>query len=419
MESASPRTIPRANRLHLVLMGNRNSGKSSLLNALTAQSLSIVSPVPGTTTDCVYKSFEWPEIGPIVFIDTAGIDEDRNDALGQKRVQESYQALKQADFVLLLYSACQEWEGAPREHFLSLLNQIRSAQIPFLVVLTQVDALSASATLQLRNCLLETTSLSPSDLCLVSSQTQEGIEPLRLLCTQKLKPLMQSNQQNRITAGLVEKGDFVVLVMPQDRSAPQGRLIQAQSQTIRELLDIGAITLSVAPEQLESLQTLRDLNPKLVICDSQVFKETKQKIGSWPLTSFSILFAAYKSDLNLCIQGIDALAHLHAGSKILIAEACSHQPLNEDIGRVKIPTLLRKRFGETLTIDFINGADLPDASTLRSYDLIIQCGGCMFTRTHMLERTKTFANLGIPLCNYGLALAWLQGVWDDIVLPHN
>lgn len=432
--SAHTREIAQAHRFHLGLFGPCNSGKSACINALTQQDISIVSPHEGTTTDVVKKSYEWPEVGACVLLDTAGFDEDQTHELSKQRIEASEKAWLQIDAALLFYPATQlSGDIETKKSTQTLKSWIKRAHKdnrPYKILLSQVDCIAQQTSkdgiqaeqkyaheIQELARVLEVT---PEEIYPFSIQEVEIYESTYQKLTTWLKGItthaLETSQL--LTAGLVHEGDRVVLVMPQDKGAPQGRLIQAQSQMIRELLDLGAITICVTPEQLPQLTSSWSYNPPLVICDSQVFKITRELTGTWPLTSFSVLFAAYKDDWNACLSAVDTLKQLHAHSRILIAEACAHKPLEEDIGRVKIPMLLRKRFGESLSIDFVNGTNLPDETTMRTYDLVIQCGGCMFTRTHMQSRGTLLREAGVPVCNYGLTLAWLQGVLDEVVLPY-
>lgn len=399
---------PRSQRLHIGLYGKRNSGKSSLINSLTGQDIALVSSTPGTTTDPVHKAIELPHLGACTIIDTAGYDDD-DQALGEQRVARSLRTLEQVDIALLLVSA--ELLSRP-QHDLSLektwFTELSTRKIPTLVILSQADRVSDHSSLLA--LLREELELPERTLSLaLSAHASIGLESLRDLLPRLLPEDFGSQT---ITGSLCQAGDVVLLVMPQDKSAPKGRLILPQVQTTRELLDKGCTIISCTPDTLEaSLKALREA-PKLIITDSQAFAAVYplKPTGSL-LTSFSVLFAAYKGDIELFVQGAKALDGLKSGSKVLIAEACTHAPATEDIGRVKIPNLLRKRYGE-VEIEIISGINYPE--DLRQYDLIIHCGSCMFNRAHTLRRVARAKAQEVPITNYGICLAHLTGILDKI-----
>ena len=389
--------MQRSNRYHIGIFGRRNVGKSTLLNALTGQDVSIVSDVAGTTTDTVWKNIELPGIGAAVIGDTAGFDDIGE--LGTMRNERTKRAAQQIDMALILVS------GKPDDisYELQWRDFFKKADIPTIFVMTKVDA-DADDTDLWKSALNE-------DIIPVSAKEGRGIDVL----LDKMASLY-SNDDNLddITYSLVKAGDVVVLVMPQDASAPKGRLIQPQVVTLRNLLDKHALALCCAPEELPLM--LKNLNnpPSLIITDSQVFaqvqaltpKETK-------LTSFSVLMARHKGDIDTFREAADALMALRRNGKVLIAEACSHIPQNEDIGRVKLPMMLRKKFGEELQIDIVSGNDFPE--DLSQYDIIIHCGACMTNKKEVLSRILLAKEANIPITNYGIAIASCLGILDRAV----
>lgn len=388
---------PSANRLHIGIFGRRNSGKSSLLNAITGQSLSVVSEVAGTTTDPVYKAMEIHGIGPCMLIDTAGFDDEGE--LGGMRVEKTEEALEKTDIALLVFTEDDFTEES------KWAAKLKERDTPILPILNKADLHSDSAGLAAK--IEEALSLRP---VVVSAKTGEGISEV---LARLLRMLPEDYEMPSIVGGLVNKDDVVLLVMPQDIQAPKGRLILPQVQTIRDLLDHKCVVVSVTTDCLET--ALRALNkpPKLIITDSQAFAEVyAKKPEESLLTSFSVLFAQYKGDIRAFTEGAQAIDALTEHSRVLIAEACTHAPLTEDIGRVKIPRMLRKKVGPALTIDMVSGTDYPQ--DLSGYDLIIHCGACMFNRKYVLSRIERARRFGVPITNYGVALAKLTGVLDKI-----
>ena len=389
---------PSANRLHIALFGRRNSGKSSLINALTGQDTALVSDIPGTTTDPVSKAIELHGIGPCVLIDTPGFDDEGT--LGEMRIERTLKAIERTDIALLL---CEEKDlQAEREW----MQQLKAKNIPVILVLNKADIREnvSSIVAHIEN------ELQQKPL-VVSAQKAKGLEDIRLAILEKLP---QDFEQPSITGDLVKENDLVLLVMPQDIQAPKGRLILPQVQTMRELLDKKCLIMSCTTDKMP--QTLQALAypPKLIITDSQVFKTVyEQKPAESMLTSFSVLMAGYKGDIRQFIEGASAIDRLTESSRVLIAEACAHAPMTEDIGRVKIPRLLRKKIGEGLHIDMVSGSDFP--KDLSSYDLIIHCGACMFNRKHVMNRLESASLQQVPMTNYGITLAHLMGILDKIV----
>jgi len=391
----SLQTTPTANRLHIALFGRRNSGKSSLINALTGQDTALVSDIPGTTTDPVSKAMELHGIGPCVIIDTPGFDDEGT--LGEMRIERTLKAIERTDIALLL---CEETNLQAEAAW---MQQLKTKNIPVILILNKADIRKNISSLIEQE-------LGQKPL-LVSAKEKRGMEDVRLAILEKLP---QDFEQPSITGDLVSENDLVLLVMPQDIQAPKGRLILPQVQTMRELLDKKCLIMSCTTDKLP--QTLQALArpPKLIITDSQVFKTVyEQKPTESLLTSFSVLMAGYKGDIRQFVEGASAIDRLTERSRVLIAEACAHAPMTEDIGRVKIPRLLRKKIGEGLQIDMVSGSDFP--KDLSSYDLIIHCGACMFNRKHVMNRLESASSQRIPMTNYGITLAHLMGILDKIV----
>ena len=390
----TPQT-PASERVHIALLGRTNAGKSAMLNCLAKQDVAIVSDTPGTTTDPVQKPMELTGMGAVVIIDTPGLDD--NTTLGKERMARTAKMLDRTDIAVVLFTD----EGIDTE--LRIIEECRTREIPVVVVLNQVDRIADREVLISR--IEEATK---QRVIATSTTTGEGIENLReaIIGTRPA-------EERLITEGFCKAGDRVMLVMPQDKSAPKGRLIQPQVQTIRELLDRGCIPICCTPDRMAEALAALATPPELIITDSQAFAEVyKWKPEASVLTSFSILFARYKGDINLFTEGAKALEKITASSRILIAEACTHTPQNEDIGRVKLPRLLRKRFGETLHIDIVSGSDYP--ADLTPYDLVIHCGACMFNRKHVLSRIERARQQQVPITNYGVILAALTGILERV-----
>lgn len=379
----------RAERLHIGIFGNRNAGKSSLLNSLTGQEVAIVSDVKGTTTDPIYKAMEIPGLGPVIFIDTAGID-DFGD-LGEMRAEKSKKVIDKCDAFIYLLS--------PEDDFYKELEE-KGKPIIYLVAKADLE--------EQKKLFEEYRTLSP--LAFIS-----GDDRSKKLLLNQLRKRLGKKEERTITQGLVNQGDVVLLVTPQDIQAPKGRLIMAQVQTIRELLDKKALVVISGVDNLgQMLETLKK-SPDLVITDSQYFKEVRNITPiETRLTSFSVLFSAYKGDLGYFTESVKVLDEIEKVDKILIAEACSHPPLEEDIGRVKIPNLLKKKFNKDFYFTFVSGDDFGD---LESYDLIIHCGSCMFNRSHLINRVDQARAMNIPMTNYGIVIAYLQGILSDVIMP--
>lgn len=396
--------VPNANRLHIGIFGKTNSGKSSLLNIITGQSTSIVSDVAGTTTDVVYKAMEINPLGPCVLMDTAGLED--NTALGAQRLEKTQLAMDKADVAIIVFPADGRQDFASE---MQLLARFRQKNIPVLCLINDFsDNREAVSDLQAR--LAER--LKDSKIKAVVADCSHGgnIDELRMA----LSSLMPEDFDTEyITGRLVAEDDVVLLVMPQDIQAPKRRLILPQVQTIRELLDRKCLVVSATADKYQQALSQLKAAPKLIITDSQVFKYVyEHKPAESRLTSFSVLFAAYKGDLAYYIEGAKHIDLLTEKSRVLIAECCTHAPLQEDIGRVKIPALLRKRFGTKLKVDVVSGTDFPE--NLSTYDLVIQCGGCMFNRQFIMTRIEKAKAEAVPMTNYGITIAYLTGILDKI-----
>lgn len=393
---------PRSERVHIAFFGRRNSGKSSLTNAFAGHKVALVSDVAGTTTDPVYKSMEIHGIGPCVLIDTAGYDDVG--MLGEMRVEMTRRVLKETDAAVLLISS----DTDPDDPLIlerEWAEQMKDRGTPVLCILSRADLNRDSAALAA--AVKTKLGLDPEPI----SVTDEGVtERLRLLL---LRLLPENLFARSIASHLVSPGDTVLLVMPQDIQAPKGRLILPQVQTIRDLLDGSCVVVCVTADNIDNALASLKEPPALIITDSQVFPLVySKKPAESALTSFSVLMAAYKGDIDAFAAGAQAIDNLTANSRILIAEACTHAPLEEDIGRVKIPMMLRKRFGETLQVDFVAGKDFP--ADLTPYDLIIHCGACMFNRRYVLSRIAAAQAAGVPITNYGVAIAQITGILDKV-----
>lgn len=388
-------TTPTSERVHVSLFGRTNAGKSTLMNRLVGYDAAIVSPTAGTTTDPVQKAIEINGLGAAVIIDTPGLDDFTE--LGGERMARTAKVLDKTDIAVVLFTD----EGGDAEY--RIIEECRVREIATIVVLNQVDVLASKQAVA--DKIRERSGL---DVIAVSALTGEGIEALRSAIV-----ACQSQEERLITEGFCKAGDRVLLVMPQDKAAPKGRLIQPQVQTIRELLDRGCIPVCCTPDRMAEALAALGSAPELIITDSQAFNDVYAlKPEGSTLTSFSILFARYKGDIKLFVEGVKALENITESSRILIAEACTHTPQNEDIGRVKLPRILRKKFGEGLSIDIVGGAEYPE--DLTKYDLVIHCGACMFNRRHVLSRIERARKQGVAITNYGVILAALGGIIDRV-----
>lgn len=380
-------STPSADRVHIGFFGRRNAGKSSVVNAVTGQELAVVSEVKGTTTDPVQKAMELLPMGPVVIIDTPGIDD--TGTLGELRVRKTKQILNKTDVAVLVLDAAVGKTGVEEE-----LEQIfREKQIPYLLVYNKQD-------------IADTSALEEDCAIGVSAKTGFHIHELK----EKIAGLaVKEEPRCRIVGDLVKPSDFVVLVVPIDKAAPKGRLILPQQQTIRDILESDAAAIVVKENELK--ETLAELGkrPSLVITDSQVFaKASRDTPADIPLTSFSILFARYKGNLRTAVRGAAAIEQLRDGDKVLISEGCSHHRQCDDIGSVKLPRWLRSYTGKNLKIELTSGTEFPD--DLSEYRMIIHCGGCMLNEREMKYRLKCAVDQGIPITNYGIAIAYMQGI---------
>ena len=380
-------TIPSAERLHIGFFGARNAGKSSLVNAVTAQNLALVSDIKGTTTDPVKKAMELFPLGPVVIIDTPGLDDEG--VLGEMRVKKAKETLSAVHIAVLVVDAS---KGMSQEDK-SLAAEIENRNIPLIIAMNKTD-------------LLGSVPENEKNTVYVSAEKNTGINELK----EKLASLsVSAKSERKILADLVSKGDIVMLVTPIDESAPKGRLILPQQQTIRELLEIGCITLVVQVEEIA--QTLGNLKnqPKLVITDSQAFGRVATILPEdVKLTSFSILFARYKGDLDTVVKGADKLSDLKDGDRILISEGCTHHRQCKDIGTVKLPQWIESFSSKKLQFDFTSGGEFPE--DLSAYALVVHCGGCTLNEKQMKERLDRCATQGVPVTNYGTAIAEIHGI---------
>ena len=393
---------PKGERVHIALFGRRNVGKSSLINALTGQDVSIVSEVKGTTTDPVYKAMELLPLGPIMIIDTPGLDDEG--ALGELRVQRTRDVLNQTDVAILVLEA-EHGLGACEQEILSLVH---AKAIPLLVVFNKAD-LAAPADALLK----QAGECAKAPVYAVSSTTKDGVEELKLALA---KVVPEEADKFQIVGDLLRPSDFVVLVTPIDKAAPKGRLILPQQQTIRDILEADAI--AVVTKEFELRETLAALGkkPRLVVTDSQVFaKVSADTPRDVPLTSFSILFARYKGDLTALVAGAQAVESLKDGDRVLISEGCTHHRQSDDIGTVKIPRWLRQHTGKNLVFEHTAGMKYP--GDLARYALIIHCGACMLNRREMHYRIHQAQSAGVPIVNYGVLIAFMQGILDRCLEP--
>lgn len=395
-------STPRGNRLHIAIFGRRNAGKSSLINALTNQDIAVVSNVPGTTTDPVYKAMEILPVGPVVIIDTAGID-DTGD-LGGLRVQRSLDVLNKADMVLLVVDA-----GAGITEFeQDIARRCLDKKLPVVVVLNKIDVHPVT-NIQVE----ETKEKLGIDPVAVSALTREGIADLKIAIVKSAPP---SWDEQTIVGDLLNPGDMAVLVVPIDLAAPKGRLILPQVQTIRDILDHDAMAYVVKERELKECISTLNKKPRIVITDSQAFlKADADTPPDVLLTSFSILFARYKGDLETLVAGAKAIEKLKPGDKVLISEACTHHRMEDDIGTVKIPRWIRQIVGGDLDFQWSCGHRFPE--DLSQYKLVVHCGSCMINRREMLSRIMQVQAAGVPIVNYGVCIAYVQGILRRALSP--
>ena len=388
--ASSLNETPAAERVHIGLFGCRNAGKSSLINALTGQDLSIVSDFKGTTTDPVSKAMEILPLGPVLITDTPGLDDEG--ALGEKRVKKARFVLRSTDIALLVVDAALGLSEADQR----LLKEFKERKVPYLLIVNKIDIYSAPLLPQAEK----------DHLLFVSAQTHEGITELKERLS-RMNPTAKA--QRPLLGDLLAPGDLVVLVVPIDESAPKARLILPQQQTIREILDFHGRAIVVQPDELPSTVKAFHDSIRLVITDSQAFSTVKDMVPEdVPLTSFSILFARYKGELEAFIEGANELKRLKEGDRVLISEGCTHHRQCDDIGTVKLPRWIRNYTGKDLEFEYSSGREFPEDVT--KYSLIVNCGGCMLNEREMRYRQKCALDQEIPITNYGIAIAYMQGI---------
>lgn len=395
---------PNADRVHIGIFGRRNAGKSSVINAVTGQNLAIVSDVLGTTTDPVYKAMEILPLGPVVLIDTPGLDDVGE--LGELRVQKAFQVLNKTDIALLVLDVN---SGFSKEEE-KLLELVKAKNIPFVAVLNKTDIAQEDKIKESEKLLKDKYNIE--NVVSVSAEKKDGIFELK----EKIASLNTEKEKSPIISDLVCPGETAVLVVPIDESAPKGRLILPQQQTIRDLLDHNAMAAVTQVTTLaKTLESFKE-PPKIVVTDSQAFKEVAKIVPeSVPLTSFSILFARHKGELSTLVKGVKAMDNLKDGDTVLISEGCTHHRQCNDIGSVKIPNAVRKYTGKNLNFEFTSGGEFP--LDLSKYSLIIHCGGCMLNEREMKYRIACANDAGIPMVNYGVLLAQVNGILNRSLEP--
>jgi [FeFe] hydrogenase H-cluster maturation GTPase HydF len=388
---------PKANRLHIAIFGRRNSGKSSLINALTGQDIALVSDLAGTTTDPVYKTMELLPIGPVVIIDTAGLDDTGK--IGELRIKKTREVMDKTDLALLVFTD----DTSDLSSELQWFKDLKERNIPVVGVINKIDSSDVDLTV-LQN---------KFDIPFVKVSAKNKLN------IGKLKESIQINaptdfEKSTIIGDLLKPKDTVILVAPQDIQAPKGRLILPQVQVLRDLLDNDALVVTVKDSELNDILKILNKKPDLVITDSQVFKKVNEIIPKdIPLTSFSILMARYKGDLDILVNGAKAIDNLKPGDKVLIAEACTHHSLKGDIGREKLPNWLKDKAGGDLNISINAGIDFPE--DLSEYKLILHCGSCMFNRKQFMSRLIRASEQGVPITNYGIAIAHINGILQRVI----
>jgi len=394
-------STPSSDRVHIGFFGKRNAGKSSVINAVTGQSLSIVSEVKGTTTDPVYKAMELLPLGPVMMIDTPGLDDEG--ALGNLRMQKSYQVLNKTDIAVLVVDAT---TGLTEEDQ-AIIRRFRQKNIPFLVVYNKLDLVNSDSPS------MDAEAVPAENVLWISSETGENIHELKELLA---KQVPASLSKYPIVADLLKPSDFVVLVVPIDSAAPKGRLILPQQQTIRDVLEAGAAAMVVKETELKD--TLKDLGkkPRLVITDSQAFaKVSAETPEDVPLTSFSILFARHKGNLELAVKGAAAIENLQDGDTVLISEGCTHHRQCDDIGTRKLPRWIEQYTGKNLNFKFTSGTEFPEKFT--QFKMVVHCGGCMLNEREMKYRLQCAEDQEIAITNYGILIAYMQGILKRCIAP--
>ena len=393
---------PSSERVHIGLFGKRNAGKSSVINAVTNQDIAIVSEVRGTTTDPVYKAMELLPLGPVMLIDTPGLDDEGE--LGALRVQKGLDVLRKTDIALLIVDGSAGMSPEDKR----LEEELKKRELPYLVVFNKCDLISGTAA-----DAPERRKDSENEACIwVSARTGEGIQELK----ERLARMVPEKREKRLAGDLLEPLDLVVLVVPIDKAAPKGRLILPQQQTIRDVLESGAVSVVVREKELKETLSRLGRQPKLVITDSQVFdladRDTPEEIL---LTSFSILFARYKGNLEQAVRGARALETLRDGDKILISEGCTHHRQCDDIGTVKLPRWIENYTGKKPEFVFTSGTGFE--RDLKEYHMIVHCGGCMLNEQEMQYRLKDAASQGVPMTNYGILIAYMKGILERSLQP--
>lgn len=389
-------STPMSERVHIGFFGRRNAGKSSVMNAVTGQDLAVVSDVKGTTTDPVYKSMELLPIGPVVMMDTPGIDDEGT--LGELRVKKSYQTLNKTDAAVLVIDASQSVSTEDKK----LLDRIRAKQIPFVVALNKKELVEEKDLERIR----EELELEERRIVAVSAVKGDGIYELK---ERIASAVCQGEKDHMLVRDLLKPSDLVILVVPVDSAAPKGRLILPQQQTIRDILEADAVSVVVKENELKNVLEQLGKRPRMVITDSQVFgRVSKDTPSDVPLTSFSILMARYKGNLEQAVRGVTELDKLKDGDAVLISEGCTHHRQCDDIGMVKIPRWIREYTGKEIRIETTSGTEFPD--DLSEYKLVIHCGGCMLNEREMKYRYSCASDQGVPMTNYGIMIAYVKGI---------
>lgn len=397
-------STPSSERTHIGIFGKRNAGKSSLINAMTGQSLAIVSDVKGTTTDPVLKSMELLPLGPVVVIDTPGLDDEGE--LGTLRIQKAYQMLNKTDIAVLVIDGT---IGMTQEDA-RILERIRAKEIPYLIALNKADLVQEKDSVISK---METDyQVDPSSTLWVSASVSDSMDANIYQFKERIASLTPEEEPARpIVGDLIHPSDFVVLVVPIDKAAPKGRLILPQQQTIRDILDSDAVSVVVKENDLKHVLQTLGRKPSLVITDSQVFaKVSADTPDDIPLTSFSILFARYKGNLDILVNGARTVDELADGDTVLISEGCTHHRLCDDIGTVKLPRWIREHTGKQLNFEFTSGTEFP--ARLDRFRMLIHCGGCMLNEREMKYRIRCAQDAGIPITNYGTAIAYMKGILE-------
>ncbi|MBQ7875820.1 MAG: [Clostridia bacterium] len=382
---------PKGERLHIGIFGRRNAGKSSIINAITDQNIAIVSDVKGTTTDPVYKAMELLPIGPVMIIDTPGIDDEGE--LGSERVKASYRVLNKCDVALLVVDARDGFTDGD----IALLDKIKEKKIPYTIAFNKCDVAKGN------------------EEGVIYCSAKEGIN-IDLLKGAIIKTASIEKPDKKIVGDLINEGDTVLLVVPIDSAAPKGRLILPQQQTVRDILDSDCVAVVVKEDKVK--EAVRKYSPNLVVCDSQIFGKVKNDVPQCvPLTSFSILFARYKGDLEANLEGVEKLDNLTDGDVVLVSEGCTHHRQCGDIGTIKMPMWIKKHTGRDLTFEFTHGGEFPE--NLTKYALVVHCGGCMLNEKEMKYRIALSRDAGVPIVNYGMAIAHMNGILERSLEPLN